>query len=82
MISIPRSLAAVMMLVFSAVGVSAQPPPNDTVSKSTPNRPGESMPADPTGKSAAATTTKGTGEKVDSGPSRDSNGRPSGGDNK
>ncbi len=74
MISIPRSLAAVMMLVISAVGASAQPPPNDTVSKSTPNRPGESVAADPTGKSAAATTTKGTGEKVDSRPSRDSNG--------
>ena len=79
---ITRSLATVMFLILSVAGVSAQPPPNDTVSKTTPNRPGEGMASDPTGRSAAATTTKSNGEKVDSGPSRDSHGRPSGADNK
>lgn len=82
MLSISRLLAAVTLLVVSVAGALAQPPANDTISKTTPNRPGESMASDPTNKSAAATTTKENGDKVGSGPSRDSSGRPHGADNK
>jgi hypothetical protein len=67
MISMSRSvLLAVGLLTLPPAGASAQPPAGDTLSKTTPSRPGEAA-AGPTGPSAIPTTTKSTGEKVDSG---------------
>jgi hypothetical protein len=77
-----RLLLVASLLVLMVSGASAQPPPNDTVSKTTSNRPGEAMPADPSGRTAPGTTTNATGSKTDTGPTRDGNGRPKGADNK
>jgi hypothetical protein len=72
MISISRSiLVAAGLLALSMASASAQPPANDTVSKSTQKRPGEAA-STPTGPAAAATTTKNTGDQVDSGPNASS----------
>ncbi len=76
MMSVSRSiLLAAILLAFSTAGAWAQPPANDTVSKTTPARPGET-PSGPAGPAAVPTTTKSTGEKIDSGPHVDA-GRPS-----
>ncbi len=75
-----RSLLAAASLLMPVSAAMAQPPANDTISKTTPARPGE--PPTPSGKTATATTMKNNGDKVDSGPSRDSQGRPANADNK
>ena len=82
MISVTHSLLmAAGLLICTATIASAQPTGTDKESRTTPSRPAESRAADHSG-STTATTTKSTGEKVDSGPQRDSNRRPSGSDNK
>jgi hypothetical protein len=76
---IPHSLFAGLLIVVTAASASAQPSGNDNESRTTPSRPAESRAVDHSS-STIATTTKGTGEKSDSGPSRDSV-RHSGSDN-
>jgi hypothetical protein len=70
---------AALLIVVTAASASAQPSGNDNESRTTPSRPAESRAVDHSS-STIATTTKGTGEKSDSGPSRDSV-RHSGSDN-
>jgi hypothetical protein len=77
-----RALLVASLLALSGARAFAQPPPNDTVSKTTSSLSGEAMSADPSGRTAPGTTTNATGSKADSGPARDSNGRPKGADNK
>jgi hypothetical protein len=62
---------AALLIVVTAASASAQPSGNDNESRTTPSRPAESRAVDHSS-STIATTTKGTGEKSDSGPSRDS----------
>ena len=63
MVLISRAMLLVAaLLAYPLAGAFAQPPVGDTVSKTTPHRPGE-PPSGPTGPSATPTTTKKTVKK-------------------